>query len=177
MGDLSGVYIITSKICSLKAIMMDSSEWWCNGTFNWKCYLRFLSVSFLTISDLLGTSEIIQFLRTRCVFGLLFHVENYISHIGYLRFKFSELWIDGNSWSVWYAGAFLFCVCICCTCMKNCVYEREGEYGMCTYTPYNDCVVGAMVTHQMGSVMGAAVLHLLCETLLSPLLSSPLLIF
>lgn len=35
------------------------------------------------------------------------------------------------------------------------------------YTPDNDYVVGAMVTHQMGSLGRAAVLHLLPETLVS----------
>lgn len=37
------------------------------------------------------------------------------------------------------------------------------------YTPDNDYVVGAMVTHQVGSVGRAAVLHLLPETLISNL--------
>lgn len=35
------------------------------------------------------------------------------------------------------------------------------------YTPDNDYVVGAMVTHQVGSLGRAAVLHLLPETLIS----------
>lgn len=45
---------------------------------------------------------------------------------------------------------------------------------MCIYTAYDDYVVGAMVTHRAGSGVGAAVLHLLSETLLSPFFfSSP----
>ncbi len=46
----------------------------------------------------------------------------------------------------------------------------------CASTPLIMTVVGAMVTHQVGSGVRAAVLHLLSETLLFPLsLSSPLL--
>lgn len=62
-------------------------------------------------------------------------------------------------------------------CVHLLYMHERGRCKVCIYTPYNDCVVGAMVTHQMGSVMGAAVLHLLSETLLYPLLSYPLLIF
>lgn len=40
------------------------------------------------------------------------------------------------------------------------------------YTPDNDYVVGAMVTHQVGSLGRAAVLHLLPETLISNFFSS-----
>lgn len=53
--------------------------------------------------------------------------------------------------------------------------EREKEYVcMCVYTPYNDYVVGAMVTHQSGSGMRAAALHLLSQTPFSPFFSSSL---
>lgn len=56
------------------------------------------------------------------------------------------------------------------------MYKREEDYVcMCINTPYNDYLVGAMVTHQVGLVVRAAVLHLLSETpISSPLLSSPI---
>lgn len=53
--------------------------------------------------------------------------------------------------------------------MDICARMRHGVFqaAIHLYTPDNDYVVGAMVTHQVGSLGRAAVLHLLPETLIS----------
>lgn len=53
--------------------------------------------------------------------------------------------------------------------MDICARMRHGVFqaAIHLYTPDNDYVVGAMVTHQVGSLGRAAVLHLLPETLVS----------
>lgn len=53
--------------------------------------------------------------------------------------------------------------------MDICARMRHGVFqaAIHLYTPDNDYVVGAMVTHQVGSSGRAAVLHLLPETLIS----------
>lgn len=104
---------------------------------------------FLRVSDVMEpllSCEIwkrVLFKNTVC-FTLLFHVLKYISHI-YVLF-FGCLFV--HEWQFAY------------------MRDRKSIMCMCIYTPYS--VVGAMVTHQVGSGVRAAVLHLLSETLLSP---------
>lgn len=81
----------------------------------------------------------------------------------------AELTKDLSSSFIWYTYVFGGV----CVHELEAVRDRERKRPrMCIDTSLICCVVGAMVTHQVGAGVGAAVMHLLLETLPAPLLSA-----
>lgn len=165
---------------------MYSPKWWWNmwvsiesvifDSYLWQFFSGYLMSWSLCY---LVKSENVSFSRTQSVFCAAVSCwKKYISHVWYRRFK--EVHRAGLFDAQMLFG-FVWCIC---TWMRNCVHERERKsMCACASTHLIMTVVGAMVTHQVGSGVRAAVLHLLSETLLFPssrlpssrLLLSPLL--